>query len=253
MLRPAMLDLIILLAAVGPALLILRIFIRWDLFPEPTRVIVFTFLWGMASVLPVLLVGFFAFDHLDTIQDPFWGPVAIAFLGAAIPEELTKFAVLFFFCMRHSQFDEPMDGLVYGMTASLGFAALENIFYLMSAGDGWVEVALLRAFLSVPSHGLDGALMGFFAALARFEPQRAGRWWTLSLLVPMSLHGIYDAPLFLANIGESPSGDEGEAGAMVLIPLLVVAIELIWAIWLFRRLNRDQQKLQAQGNRTPAG
>jgi RsiW-degrading membrane proteinase PrsW (M82 family) len=241
-----MLDLIILLAAVAPALIVLRIFIRWDLFPEPTRVIVITFFWGMASVVPVLAIGFFAFEHLDAIEDPFWGPVAVAFLGAAIPEELTKFAVLFFFCMRHSQFDEPMDGLVYGMTASLGFAALENIFYLMSAGEGWVEVALLRAFLSVPSHGLDGVLMGFFAGLARFEPQRAGRWWTLSLLVPMSLHGIYDAPLFMADIWAPADGDEGAAVAMVVVPLLVVAIELIWAIWLFRRLNRDQQSVLAQ-------
>jgi hypothetical protein len=94
--------------------------------------------------------------------------------------------------------------------------------------------------------------MGFFAGLARFEPQRAGRWWTLALLVPMSLHGIYDAPLFLAEIGEPASGDEGEAGAMVLVPLLVVAIELVWAIWLFRRLNRDQRKLLEQGKSATA-
>ncbi|MGE0151103.1 MAG: PrsW family intramembrane metalloprotease [Reyranellaceae bacterium] len=240
-----MLDLIILLAAVAPAFLVLRIFIRWDLFPEPNRVILATFFWGMVSVIPVLAIGYVAYEPLMAIQDPFWGPVAVAFLGAAIPEELTKFAVLFFYCMRHSHFDEPMDGLVYGMTASLGFAALENIFYLMSAGPDWVEVALLRAFLSVPSHGLDGVLMGFFAGLARFEPQRAGRWWLLCLLVPMSLHGLYDAPLFLAGIDE-PAGSGGEQAAFVLVPLLVVAIQLVWAIWLFRRLNRDQQALLAR-------
>lgn len=247
-----MLDLIILLAAVAPAILVLRIFIRWDLFPEPTRVILYTFLWGMASVVPVLLVGFFFFETLENIADPFWGPVAVAFLGAAIPEELTKFAVLFFFCMRHSHFDEPMDGLVYGMTASLGFAALENIFYLMGAGEGWIEVALVRAFLSVPSHGLDGAIMGFFAALARFEPQRAKLWWTLSLLVPMTLHGLYDAPLFLADIWE-PAEEDDPRGMLVLLPLAIVAIELSWVVWLFRRVNRDQQALLARGETVAAG
>jgi len=246
-----MLDLIILLAAVAPAIFILRIFIRWDLFPEPTRVIVATFLWGMASVVPVLLVGYFFFEHLDSIEDPFWGPVAVAFLGAAIPEELTKFAVLYFFCMRHSQFDEPMDGLVYGMTASPGSAALEHILYLMNAGDGWVSVALVRAVMSVPSHGLDGALMGFFAALAHFEPQRARRWWFFALAVPMSLHGLYDAPLFLAEIWQ-PKGADDSAGNVVLIPMLVVAIEFVWAVWLFRRLNRDQRALLAKNNAVTA-
>jgi RsiW-degrading membrane proteinase PrsW (M82 family) len=251
MVRPAMLDLIILAAAVAPAIIILRIFMRWDRFPEPNRVIIITFVWGMASIVPVVLAGLFFFEHLESITDPFWRPVAIAFLGAAIPEELAKFAVLYFYCMRHSAFDEPMDGLVYGMTASLGFAALENIFYLMDAGEGWVSVALVRAFLSVPSHGLDGALMGFFAALARFEPQRAGRWWLLAFLVPMSLHGLYDAPLFLADI-DAPKGADDEAGAVVLIPLLIVAIELVWAVWLFRRVNRDQQALQAQSKNAAA-
>jgi RsiW-degrading membrane proteinase PrsW (M82 family) len=246
-----MLDLIILLAAVAPALIVLRIFIRWDLFPEPTRVIVATFFWGMASIVPVVLVGFFFFEQLQSIQDPFWQPVAVAFLGAAIPEELAKFAVLYFFCMRHSHFDEPMDGLVYGMTASLGFAALENIFYLMDAGDGWVELALLRGFLSVPSHGLDGAIMGFFAGLARFEPQRAKRWWFLALAAPMALHGMYNVPLFMVDITE-PAGEDEPQGFLILLPLLVVAIELIWAVYLFRRLNRDQQALLAQSKSVAA-
>jgi len=137
------------------------------------------------------------------------------------------------------------------MTASLGFAALENIFYLMDAGDGWVQLALVRGFLSVPSHGLDGAIMGFFAGLARFEPQRAKRWWFLALAAPMALHGLYDAPLFMADISEPASEDEPQ-GLLILLPLLVVAIELIWAVYLFRRLNRDQQALLAQGKSVAA-
>ena len=239
-----MLDLIIVAAAVAPALIVLRVFIRWDLFPEPTSVILATFLWGMASVVPVLLVGEFIIGAIVTIETPFWNTAAFAFLDAALPEELTKFAVLVLFCMRHSHFDEPMDGLVYGMTASLGFAGLENIFYLMDAGDEWVEVALVRAFLSVPSHGLDGAIMGFFAALARFEPQRAVRWWFLSLAVPICLHGLYNTPLFLADIGAA-SSDDAMRGLYVLLPLLVVGVEVVWAARLFRRLNRDQRALLA--------
>lgn len=240
-----MLELVILLAAVAPAFFVLRIFMRWDVFPEPTRTILVTFLWGMASIVPVLLAGLLFYEHLEAIADPFWRALAIAFLGAAIPEELAKFAVLYFYCMRHSHFDEPMDGLVYGMTASLGFAALENVLYLMNAGDGWAELALLRGFLSVPSHGLDGVIMGFFAGLARFEPQRAARWWIMALAAPIALHGLYDAPLFLADIWQ-PLGEDDPLALLMLLPLLLVGFELVWAVRLFRRLNRDQRAQQAR-------
>ncbi len=246
-----MLELVIVLAAIAPAFFVLRIFIRWDVFPEPTRVILVTFLWGMASIVPVLLAGMLFYEHLEAIADPFWRALAIAFLGAAIPEELAKFAVLYFCCMRHSHFDEPMDGLVYGMTASLGFAALENIFYLLGAGDGWAELALLRGLLSVPSHGLDGIIMGFFAGLARFEPDRAARWWFMALAAPIAMHGLYDAPLFLADIWQ-PVDEEDPVALLLLLPLLIVGIQLLWALRLFRRLNRDQQALLAQ-SRSSAG
>ncbi len=245
-----MLDVLIVAAAVAPALIVLRLFISWDLFPEPTGMILATFLWGMASIVPVLLVGDIIVAALQNVEDPFWSAAGFAFLAAALPEELAKFAVLTLFCMRHSHFDEPMDGLVYGMTASLGFAALENIAYLIDAGEGWVDVALLRAFLSVPSHGLDGAIMGFFAALAHFEKRRATLWWFLALAVPISLHGLYNTPLFLADF-ETGAADDSMRGLFVLLPLAILAVEIGWAVRLFRRVNRDQKALLARVQAAP--
>lgn len=59
------------------------------------------------------------------------------------PRGAVQFAVLYFYCRRLNDFDEPLDGIVYGVTASLGFATLENILYVV---DGGFEVALVRAF-----------------------------------------------------------------------------------------------------------
>ena len=60
-----------------------------------------------------------------------------SFLTAAWVEELLKFLVLYFIVLRRSEFNEPMDGIVYGVTVSLGFATYENysyVFYWLKSG-----------------------------------------------------------------------------------------------------------------------
>ena len=52
-------------------------------------------------------------------------------------------------------FNEPMDGLILGVAAALGFATVENIFYVRA---GKILTALVRAIVSVPSHALFGAV-----------------------------------------------------------------------------------------------
>jgi hypothetical protein len=96
---------------------------------------------------------------------------------------------------KDPSFDEPMDGLVYGMTASLGFATLENVLYV---GEGGANVALMRALTAVPGHACTGAIMGAYVARAKFGSQRARNLW-LAFLVPMALHGAYDTFLFTAS------------------------------------------------------
>lgn len=59
---------------------------------------------------------------------------------------------------RSPEFDEVMDGIVYCATAALGFASVENVFYVLSGG---VETGILRVILSVPGHGPNGSLMGY--------------------------------------------------------------------------------------------
>jgi RsiW-degrading membrane proteinase PrsW (M82 family) len=93
----------------------------------------------------------------------------IGFFGAAIPEKLFKFAVLFFYCRRLTDFDEPMDGIVYGVTASLGFATLENVLYVLNGGIGH---AIMRAFTAVSGHALFGAVMGSYFGLSHLTPGR---------------------------------------------------------------------------------
>jgi hypothetical protein len=89
---------------------------------------------GVASVVPVLAVGFPLQEASAFIADPLFRSLLSALFVAAIPEEFAKLAILIGYNARHKSFDEPMDGIVYGVVASLGFATLENVLFVFEGG-----------------------------------------------------------------------------------------------------------------------
>lgn len=227
-----MMELVIIGAAVAPALFLVFLFVRLDRFPEPARVILGTFFWGLVILVPVLAIAL-PLDALvvQDLPDPVDHVLADAFLLAAIPEETLKFAVLLFYCARHGAFDEPMDGVVYGATASLGFAALENILYVAGSGGDWAGTALLRALTAVPIHALLGAIMGLYLGRARFEPNALRHSMLLAWAVPVLLHGLYDFPLL---------GIDHGLEAWLPLSLGVLILMIVLVVRLMRRLRRDQ-------------
>ena len=104
-------------------------------------------------------------------------------------EEFFKWFILFYAIYQHVDFDEPYDGIVYGAAVSLGFASLENIFYLVSYG---LEHAIGRALLPVSSHALFGVIMGYYIGKGKFSATLKVKWLILSFLFPVFLHGTYD-------------------------------------------------------------
>ena len=85
--------------------------------------------------------------------------VNIAFFGAAIPEEIAKLFILWLVLRNNKFFDEKMDGIVYAVCVSLGFAALENIMYLFLHSESFITVGISRAFFAVPGHFCFGILI----------------------------------------------------------------------------------------------
>lgn len=131
-----------------------------------------------------------------------------------------------------------MDGIVYGATASLGFATLENVLYV---SDGGLHVAILRAFLAVPGHAFLGAIMGYYVSRAKFTGGDRRPLLVRALAIPILLHGLYDTPLLA---GDCSGGDASDPGCLVLallplVPAIVVG-EAIWAVRLVRRLRAEQ-------------
>jgi RsiW-degrading membrane proteinase PrsW (M82 family)/Tfp pilus assembly protein PilF len=211
--------------ALVPSFLLLGYFRARDLYPEPGRVLWTTFILGVLIVYPVLFID----GILDSIVQLFRAgtvahAAAEAFFTAAIPEELLKFAVVVLFCARNKEFREPMDGIVYGVVASLGFATYENVGYVTSYG---LWVAITRAIMSVPGHAFMGAVMGYFVGQWRFgEPSRRWRALALAYIVPVGLHWLYDFPLM--------------AGRLTFLSYGIFIAEGVWALRLANRLRREQ-------------
>ncbi len=191
--------------AILPVVLILWYVYKRDRLPEPPRVVFITFLLGIGVTFPLGILIIALEGFLETLN---FGEEAshffMAFIRAAYLEEAMKFFVIIFYCLHLDVFDEPMDALVYGVAASLGFAVIENWEYVLSAENIQVakNIALIRSFTAIPLHALAGVFMGFFLMDAIFKKYNRKFYLFLSLFFPVCLHGLYDLILFSENISD---------------------------------------------------
>ena len=158
---------------------------------EPKLLLLKVFVWGALGVIPAILLGLSFHKILVILVEP--GSPTFSFVEnfvvIALVEEAVKFFVLMSVAYRHPAFNEPYDGMMYAITASLGFAALENVLYVTRGG---LPVAVARMLLAVPAHALFGAFMGYYVGRAKFSPGRETYYLTYALLIPILLHGTYD-------------------------------------------------------------
>ena len=178
--------------AIFPAVFILFYFLLSDKFKEPKKLIFYTFLYG---VVMTFLVGVVKAIIYELGFDP--NPFLEAFVDAAFIEELGKFIVLYFFCSRFTEFNEPMDGIVYGTAVALSFAVYENLEYVF-ASDNYATnyyTAYVRALTALPMHAFCGVIMGDFIGKHFFIGKNDKKNLYYAFLVPFLIHGAYNYPL----------------------------------------------------------
>jgi len=244
------------LAAIGlavlPPLIMLWIVRRHDVFPEPPGVVWMTFFLGMAIVVPVLVVAVPVMTLSGVvISNPYLLGLVMASLGAGIPEEFFKFVVVRFYSANHRAFNEPMDGIVYGVAASLGFATLENVIYTINFNFSFV-VAILRALTAIPMHGMVGAVMGWYVAQWRFRPTSRGCNLLLALVIPMALHSAYDFPMLTLSAMEAKGYAPADLELALLLASLVIPLGVLIGMFVFivvvtQRMRAAQLRHQAMG------
>lgn len=186
---------ILIIAAVLPAILLWLYTCKKDAQPEPMRQMLKAFLYGALICLPVSFVeqrlGAMLFGP-EGNPSTLIGSTVQAFLVAAVPEEAFKLLALWIVLFRNPFFDEHFDGIVYAVCVGLGFAAVENLGYVLGNADAWFTIALSRALLAVPGHYAFAVFMGYYYSLYHFG-QRSVKTLLSIFFVPVLAHGCYDA------------------------------------------------------------
>ena len=182
-----------LLITIVPSILILLYFFLSDRFKEPKGSIALVFFLGILICLPAGIINDFMYKTFNDGSD-FSERLSSSFLSAAWSEELLKFIILYFIVLRRNEFNEPMDGIVYGVTVSLGFATFENYDYVFYWAKEWgidpYQMAVWRSYSAVPMHGLMGCIMGFYFGMYAFTANK--KYLVLCIFIPFIIHGFYN-------------------------------------------------------------
>ena len=177
------------LVSFAPGLFWLWFYARLDRYhPAPRRLIAWSFALGIVSTIPVgIIYAIVGLEGWYYPGAPLTLTAAVMFGIVGPVEETCKFLAVRWFAYRSRWFDEPMDGLVFAAAASLGFASLENLGYVLLY-DPWVMIG--RAPLSTVGHLIFGSLWGHALGL-RHEGANIGYVWR-GLILAAFLHGLYN-------------------------------------------------------------
>jgi RsiW-degrading membrane proteinase PrsW (M82 family) len=233
-------------AAVAPALLILWLVVAADERPGPPAKVWTAFLLGAASISLLGVVRAPFASMLAGPENPWVAQVLHSVFGVALPEETVKILVIVAVAARRQRFADPMDTVVYGAAAGLGFAAYENLAYLVQHAEMWQSLAALRSVLTVPFHGALGIIAGAYLAIARsgtaLGAHRHHRdWarissWILVLLGPLALHAGFDFPLL--TLQQNPGVDPSTRLMLGSVSVLIGFSSIAFAVRLVRRVGR---------------
>ena len=208
--------------------------------PEPPRMLIKAFLYGVGSTFVSLLIstllgvmGFLVYD-----LESFTGAVSTALFAAALPEETAKLLMLWLLLRRNPYYDEYLDGIVYAACVGLGFAATENVLYLLQSDD-WVGTGIVRGLTAVPAHFAIACAMGYFYSKFHFG-DRSNVTKVCILAVPILIHWVYDALAFSEGIFPALS---------VVVNVLFVL--LIWRVYKSTMSRITEMQQQDAARMTP--
>lgn len=179
----------LILLAIAPVVIILIYIYQKDKYEkEPMGLMAACVVGGGLSVIPILILETLLsmpLRFMDGYAHAGWN----AFVVAAFSEELFKFIVVMMIAWPKREFNEKMDGIVYAVCVSMGFALVENLMYVLDNGSG---TGLIRAFTAVPAHAIMGVSMGYFLGRAKMNPTQGKTLIIMALVSAIVIHGVYD-------------------------------------------------------------
>jgi len=224
-------PLLIAAAIIPAALLLLYIYKKDRLEPEPPGLLIRLVLFGVVATFLAVITetaGTFVLDLFFEEENVAYN-LLMYFIVVACSEEGFKYLLLKLSTWRHPAFNCQFDAVVYAVFVALGFALWENVGYVLMYGFG---TALIRAVTAVPGHASFGVFMGAWYGVAKkYEnagmPDRARLYRRLAFVLPVLAHGFYD---FIATA-------ETDAGALIF--LVFIVLMFLAAFLIVRRTSRQ--------------
>lgn len=209
-----------LIAGIVPAVFWLLFWLQEDrLHPEPKKYITLSFLLGMLAV-PIVI-------PFETVLAKFLAHTSLLVFAWAAVEELVKVCAAYLGGIRQKAMDEPIDGLIYLITAALGFSALENVLFLI---DPFMSDTLFTGILTgnirfvgaTLLHIVSSGIIGAGIALSFFRTPRMKMYMVASAIVAATIvHGTFN--FFILEIAAT-----GLLSAFVLVWIGVILILLVF-------------------------
>jgi RsiW-degrading membrane proteinase PrsW (M82 family) len=165
--------------------------------PEPLKLIVKVFLWGMLITIPAIGLELAVDYFLPYSRSDNFFVIVISSLFIVAPiEEVLKYFVVREKIYNHPAFDEPVDGVIYAVVAALGFASFENILVVFSEGQNAIVLRFATATLM---HALTAGLVGYYLSILKFgqkqkkySKKQKRNFILQGLAIAIMLHGVYN-------------------------------------------------------------
>ncbi len=228
-----------------PPLVWLLFYLKEDRHPEPKHLILLTFIAGILSAFaavavelallgrPPVFAGFF-----HRVLPAVLGMPLSVFIGVGLIEEYLKYLAVKFSVLSRKEFDEPIDAMIYMVTAALGFAAIENVLFLVPALEqGFAtgfELTTNRFLGANLLHALSSAIVGYALARHMFSPWRKHAV-AAGIAAAAALHAFFNYLIITKD------------AIPVSFTLLVLLLSLMAVVVLveFERLKRRQLQSDA--------
>lgn len=166
---------------------------------EPWQLLLATFIGGVISlfITKILAAKFHSMIPFLIEGNPNnekYKIFLISFGEIGLIEELSKWIILYLVIWRRKNFNYIYDGIIYAVFVSLGFAAVENIYYLWGSNFG---VLLGRIIFTIPAHASFGIIMGYYFGYARYYKKMKYnstfiRYMYSSVFFVILYHGLFD-------------------------------------------------------------
>jgi len=152
-------------------------------------------------ILPFLLPQEYSYflENIGLLSKADFKTLIIIGMIIGIVEENAKAWAGIILTNKLKDFDEPVDGIIYGMIVGLGFAAIENVMYILEHS---IYIIFIRSVMSIPMHIICGAIWGYGLALNKFRFKRHSNLFNIApfILLAAILHGLYDALVFSGSV-----------------------------------------------------